>query len=139
MLVSLFSGLAQGNYYYKINSCQGIDSNPYSINVSFTSVGTENDLEPNNSMMQAIAITENNIKIGHVGFRTNNLPDEIDYYQLTTNQDGALQINLQSTNGHKSSLSLLNDAGIEIGNIGYTTSTGTLSLAGLAKEPILYL
>ncbi|HNP21769.1 MAG: T9SS type A sorting domain-containing protein [Chitinophagaceae bacterium] len=128
-----FSGLAQGNYYYKINSCQGIDSNPYSINVSFTSVGTENDLEPNNSMMQAIAITENNIKIGHVGFRTNNLPDEIDYYQLTTNQDGALQINLQSTNGHKVSLSLLNDAGIEIGNIGYTTSTGTLSLAGLAK------
>lgn len=127
------NGLAKGTYYVKVYATDAGNQPVYTISNSLTVPTEGNDGEPNGSSSQAVTLAQNNSLTGHVGYYYNLKRDTVDWYKVTTNADGQLDLKLTSGNGHYLSLYLYdNNATTQLGGWNYISGTSTLSTNGLA-------
>ncbi|HYK45941.1 MAG TPA: PPC domain-containing protein, partial [Parafilimonas sp.] len=92
-------GLAAGTYYIKIICYFASDTSNYNISDALTTPAQANDAEPNDTKAQAITLALNNSTTGHAGYYYNLHRDTSDWYKLTTNADGRIQLSLTPANG----------------------------------------
>jgi hypothetical protein len=90
--VANIDGLAAGTYYIKITPYTANQFAPYTLADSLFLPAQANDAEPNNSVAQAETLPLNATVTGHIGYYYNNQRDSSDWYAVTTNQDGMLQM-----------------------------------------------
>ncbi|MGI8950287.1 MAG: T9SS type A sorting domain-containing protein [Chitinophagaceae bacterium] len=90
-------GLAQGTFYIKINGPNGTETGAYTVSDSLVPASKPNDIEPNNNINQAERLLLNDSATGHIGYYYNNQRDTADWYKVTTNVDGKLNIILNTT------------------------------------------
>ncbi|MEP7144348.1 MAG: PPC domain-containing protein, partial [Ferruginibacter sp.] len=124
-------GLAAGTFYIKINGSGGNETGAYTISDSLATLSRAIDIEPNNNISQAERLTLNDSATGHIGYYFNNHRDTTDWYKITTNADGRLDITLDNT-GNQDILTLslydttgtpqLNSAGVGNGIGGISTN-----------------
>ncbi len=57
-------------------------------------------MEFNNTIAQALTLPENSSTVGHVGYYYNNYRDSLDWYKLTTTDDGMINVTITSQNGN---------------------------------------
>ena len=92
--------LAAGTYYVKTNYSTGFGS--YMLTSSIQGAFLENDPEPNDVINSATALPVGGEDTGHIGFATDaasatltgyyRIYDTKDYWKITTEEDGVLQI-----------------------------------------------
>ncbi|MBV9960965.1 MAG: T9SS type A sorting domain-containing protein, partial [Parafilimonas sp.] len=91
-----------------------------------------NDAEPDSSKATAITLPLNSTKTGHEGYYYNNQRDLLDFYKITTDGDGLIQLKLSSGNGNNVQAILYdNDGTTSLGNV-VTASTAYLNVDGLS-------
>ncbi len=128
------SGLAAGTYYIMVYSGGGNYSG-YTLKNTYTPNPLAADPEPNNTVAQANPLNVNSSTTGHIAYRNTGGGFDInDYYQITTVQDGNLQLSLSNTNNAYTYLYLLDNDGItQLGSTsGYAQSGISFSANGLA-------
>ncbi|MEP6684045.1 MAG: pre-peptidase C-terminal domain-containing protein [Parafilimonas sp.] len=126
-------GLAQGTYYLKVYCYYGSDTSSYNISNTLTVPAQANDVEPDNSRAQAVALPLNGNKIGHIDYYYNNHRDSVDWYKVTTNSDGRLRLTMASANGQNVWAYLYDNDGKTLLASGYTAgSTVVVNQDGLA-------
>jgi hypothetical protein len=129
-------GLAAGTYYVEINGNHTTDVGPYILSDSLFTTGYGNDAEPNNNASQAVNLPINNTTTGHIGYYYNNQRDTTDWYKVTTNADGKLNLYFTSpsgVNGPYLEMYLYDKNGtIVISSQRFINTTSTLSTDGLA-------
>jgi hypothetical protein len=125
-------GLAAGTYFVKVVTYYSTDTSSYTISNHLTVPTQANDAEPDNSKIQALTLTQNGNKTGHVGYYYNNHRDTADWYKITTNGDGLLSLSLTPANGKYVWIYLYDNDGTTQLNSGYSTNTFTVNTDGLA-------
>lgn len=125
-------GLAAGTYYVKIVTYYSTDTSSYTISDALTQPAQANDAEPNNSKSQALTLPLNGNKKGHVGYYYNNHRDTADWYKITTNADGLLNLTLTPANGQYVWIYLYDNDGTTLLNSQYSTNTFNVNTDGLA-------
>jgi hypothetical protein len=85
-------GLAADTFYLHFNSSQNII---YSFKYQLIDTSI-NDIEPNNSFATAIAYNENELKKGHIGYRSSDY-DSYDYYRTVLPKDGTVKMIVKIT------------------------------------------
>lgn len=87
-------GLGAGTYYVLIHTNDAF-SNTYSITNTLTQSSAANDVEQNGTPAQAITMSVNSSKTGHIAYRINGgSVDSDDYYKITTAADGDITVSL---------------------------------------------
>ncbi|MEO6818824.1 MAG: T9SS type A sorting domain-containing protein, partial [Ginsengibacter sp.] len=126
-------GLAAGIYYVKIACYYNYQFTPYTLINNLVPPAQANDLEPNNSTVTALNLSENATVTGHVGYYNNNYRDTADWYKITTSKDGRLDLKLTTENGNYINIYLYDANGtILISEKNTISPSGTLSTDGLA-------
>lgn len=125
-------GLAAGTYYLKINTYYSSDTSSYTLSNLLVQPADANDAEPNDTRAQAKVLTFGGNKTGHVGYYYNNYRDTADWWKVTTNADGQLNLTLTPGNGEYVWIYLYDNNGTTLLASDYSTSTFTLSKDGLA-------
>ena len=125
-------GLAAGTYYLKVNTYYGTDTGSYNISNTLVQPADANDAEPNNSRAQAKVLPLAGNRTGHVGYYYDNARDTADWWQVTTNADGQLNLTLTQGNGEYVWIYLFDNNGTTLLNSQYSNGTFTLSQNGLA-------
>lgn len=98
-----FNNLAIGRYFVKVYRYSGYGS--YKITAEFIPSRLVNDEEPNNNFAEARLISPNIVKTGHLGYYSNGITDNEDYYKIVltslwdslyvrTDSDSSLEIDL---------------------------------------------
>ncbi|MCY7423224.1 MAG: T9SS type A sorting domain-containing protein [Chitinophagaceae bacterium] len=91
--ITLF-GRAADTIYFRLLASQA-----FSYSFKYDIVDTsENDAEPNNTFVEALAINQLQKKTGHVGYAKNGTNDASDYYKTRLGVDGTLKIYVEATN-----------------------------------------
>ncbi|MDQ2719982.1 MAG: pre-peptidase C-terminal domain-containing protein [Bacteroidota bacterium] len=125
-------GLAAGTYYVQVNSYYNTNFEPYTLTDSLFTPAQANDAEPDSSKATALTLPLNSTTTGHIGYYYNNHRDTLDYYKITTNADGLLQLKLTTNNVNGISAYLFDSNGTTVlGNIS-TNGTSYLNTDGLA-------
>ena len=120
-------GLAAGTYYIKVKMYENGGWAPYTITDSFYSANNKaNDPEPNNQKSQALNLPLNSSADGHIGFYYNLQKDTSDWYKITTNADGKLQIKMESGYGQNVLVYLFDNDGTTMLDVGYTSGTSNV-------------
>ncbi len=127
-------GLAAGTYYVHVFCTNtNTDFAPYTLKDSLFTPAQANDNEPDSNRATAITLALNGSTTGHVGYYYNLHRDTTDWYKVTTNKDGVLNLYLTSNNGKYTSMYLYDNNGTTlINNVTYNNGTTTLSTDGLA-------
>jgi hypothetical protein len=127
-------GLAVGTYYIKVSCTSPTDTSSYNISNTLTLTGITNDAEPDSTKAQALILPLNGSKKGHIGYYYNNHRDSVDWYKVTTNADGELDISITvNTGAHYISLKLYDNDGITLLNYqDYIHPAATIKTDGLA-------
>jgi Secretion system C-terminal sorting domain/SprB repeat len=121
-------GLAPGTYHVRISSFAinaGFGS--YTLSDSFIPAALPNDAEPNGSPATAIDLPLNTGKTGHLGYYHNNQRDTADWYKVTINGDGLLQLNLSMIRGSAISTNTL-DVTVVLFDHDATTQLGSVEV-----------
>ena len=125
-------GLAQGTYYLKVYCYYGTDTSSYKISNTLTKPSQANDVEPNNTKVQASVLPLNGSTTGHVGYYFKNNRDTTDWYKVTTNLDGILRLSLTPADGQYTYVTLYDNNGTTVLNTQYSNSAFSISTDGLA-------
>ncbi|CAN5616412.1 hypothetical protein BH10BAC2_BH10BAC2_06440 [soil metagenome] len=125
-------GLAAGTYYIKINTYYGNDTSSYALSNLLVQPADANDAEPNDTKAQAKVLPLGGNRTGHVGYYYNNYRDTADWWKVTTNADGQLNLTLTPGNGEYVWIYLYDNDGTTLLGSTYSTSAFTLSKDGLA-------
>lgn len=125
-------GLAAGTYYVKVVPYYSTDTLRYLLADTLSVPAQANDVEPNNTKAQALTLPLNGSKTGHVGYYYNHVRDTADWYKITTNADGLLNINLTPANGSYTWIYLYDNDGTKLLGSKYATTPFTLAADGLA-------
>ncbi len=88
-----FDNLSSGAYCIKAERYSGYGT--YVINASFTPSALQADHEPNDSAKAAVNIPLDGSATGHLGFDSNGLTDDADWWKVTVPQDGRLVVTTQ--------------------------------------------
>ncbi len=91
----LICGRAVDSFYLRFEASNAAFKYQWSYTIVDTSL---NDVEPNGSFAQAIAINENESKVGHLRYASNGGTDDYDFYKTLLPKDGTLKIMVQATN-----------------------------------------
>ncbi|MEJ5351543.1 MAG: T9SS type A sorting domain-containing protein [Melioribacteraceae bacterium] len=112
-----FNNLAPGKYFVRALKYSGYGS--YKITAEFIKAKYENDTEPNNNLAEAILINPEIVYTGHLGYYSNGITDESDYYKLnlSTNWD-SLYIRTDSDSTLEIDLALYDANGMQISAAG---------------------
>ena len=125
-------GLAAGTYYLKIFSYYDSHFNPYYLKTKF--YPTTSDPEPNGTYATASAITLNDSLKGTVSYYYNGKRDTIDWFKLTTNNDGQLNVTLYSLNSQWVYLTVYDNNGTTVlYGPNYTTTSTTFTMNDAGK------
>ena len=134
IFVGGLDGRAAGTYYVVVQSYSAGTLSPYDLTLSVVSPVQANDTEPNNTPGTAGVIPQNGAITGHIGYRFNGGSYDIDdYYQLTTTQDGNINVTFNSSEiTHYNSIYLYDGDGVT--SLGSASGYGTASFTanGLA-------
>lgn len=125
-------GLSAGTYYLRIKTFFNSEFAPYTITDSLILPPVANDAEPNGTYPQALTFNLNDTVRGHIGYFYNNLDDTLDWYKVTTVNDGRLDFTMFSLNAQNVYLNLYDGNGTTVLGGNYTTGTATYSVDGLA-------
>lgn len=125
-------GLAAGTYYIKVNTYYGTDTSSYNISNLLVQPSNANDTEPNNARAQAKVLPLGGSRTGHVGYYYNNNRDTADWWKVTTNADGQLNLTLTPGNGEYVWIYLYDNNGTILLSSKYSTAAFTLNANGLA-------
>src|SRR5205085_2818810 len=115
-------GLATGTYYVRINSYYNNQFEPYTLTDSLFKPSQANDAEPDSSKATALTLPLNSTATGHVNYYYKNHRDSLDFYKITTDGDGLLQLKLTSHNGNNVSAYLFDNDGTTV--LASVTTTG---------------
>ena len=129
-------GLAPGTYYILIDTFYSTSFAPYTLENNL--IVPSNETEPDytnvfeNGFEDATPIAVNSTTNGHIGYRYNGVVDDFDWYAVTTDADGKLEVTFTSLNGQYVYYSIYDGDGTTQLASSYTSSTGTISKDGLA-------
>lgn len=127
-------GLAAGTYYAMVYAGSGNYAG-YKLTKSLTPTTFTNDLEPNNSTVNALPFAGNNTVNGHIAHRYNGGSiDDYDYYLINTTVDGNISLTVSNNNNNYMYLYLYDVNGVTqlSSTNGYAGSGITCGAAGLA-------
>ncbi len=124
-------GAAAGTYYIRIRNFYNSEFSPYALVVTHQPT-VPDDPEPNNTAATPIVIQPGDSVTGHIGYTYNGYDDITDWYQVTTNADGIISLQITSHNNQNVYAELFDNDGITKLTGSYTTSTATYSADGLA-------
>ena len=92
------NGLKPDTYFISLWGYYAADSKiAFSLKTQFAVAALQNDVEPNDTFTAAKILSLNNQVTGHIGYDgrwTGNPADLVDWWQITTVQDGALTVTL---------------------------------------------
>ena len=89
-------GLGAGDLYFTLSSSVSYE---YEFRYEITDTSSlDNDVEPNNSFAEAIAVGSGVAKKGHINYISNVTTDTYDYYKFIYNNSDSLKIPIQATN-----------------------------------------
>ena len=125
-------GLSAGTYYILVRTYFNSEFAPYTLSNNLVLPPVANDVEPNGTYQQALSFNFNDTVKGHVGYYYNLVDDTLDWYKVTTTLDGKLNFNMQSLNSQNVFLNLYDGNGSLLLGGGYTTSSATYEVDGLA-------
>ena len=125
-------GLAAGTYYVKVNCYYPNGFAPYTLSDSLFSPVQPNDPEPDSTRAQALTLPLNGSRTGHAGYYYNNHRDSVDWYKVTTNADGQLNVSLTPANGEYVWILLYDNNATTLLASSYSTTAFTISKDGLA-------
>jgi hypothetical protein len=91
----VYGFLKPGTYYVKVYRWTGT-TGTYTITSSFSSPSRAPDTELNDSYSTAISANLNGTSTGHLGFSGSSSRDEVDFWKITTTQDGWLRVQVRS-------------------------------------------
>jgi len=103
-----YNNLAAGVFYVKIinwGNCYG----SYNLKVNAIPATLNNDVEPNGEFSQAKDLAVNTETTGHVGYFSNNVTDNDDWYKITLPSEGKIQV-IETTSSEQYSGIYLYDA-----------------------------
>ncbi|MEO8861262.1 MAG: T9SS type A sorting domain-containing protein [Ginsengibacter sp.] len=130
----IYNGVAAGTFYIKVIGHSGNETGAYTLSDLLLVPARANDQEPNNTIAQADRLNLNDSTQGHLGYYYNNHRDTTDWYKVTTNADGQLNIILDNTgNGDLKTVRLFDTTGTPLlnsQNVG--NGIGGLNTNGLA-------
>ena len=126
-------GLAAGTYYIKVFTYYNTGFAPYTLSNQLTKPTEANDVEPDSTKAQAIALTPNTKKTGHIGYFYNNHRDSVDWYKITTSADGNINLNLKVANNQYVYFDLYDNDAKTLLHSDYTSTTYGYNVDGLAK------
>ncbi len=124
-------GLAAGIYYVKVYCYYNNDFAPYTLTSLFNVPPVSNDAEPNNTKAQAKNLPVNNSKTGQVGYYYNGVRDTSDWFKVTTDLDGDLELTIKSENGEYVYCTLYDKNGTTVLLSNYTSGTLAINEYGL--------
>ena len=127
-----YDGAAAGTYYVKLVAYYSAQLPAYTISNTLTLPAVANDAEPNNNRAQALTLSLNGSKTGHVGYYYNLQRDTADWYKVTTNADGLLRVTATPSNGQTIYLYLYDNDGSTLLKSVYSASSASLDEDGLA-------
>jgi uncharacterized protein YegP (UPF0339 family) len=117
------TGMAAGTYYVRVSYYSTAYYGSYTLSNTITPTEYVNDLEPNGTYLEALTLPENDSVYGHIGHRyDDNTYDALDWYQLTTTNDGTITVVLENNTGQYHTVTLYDSNG--------TTSLGSNSAYG---------
>ncbi len=126
-------GLAAGTYYVMVRTYYNTGFAPYTLADSLFKPAQANDNEPNDSKATAQTLGQNKKITGHTDYYFNNHRDSADWYKLTTDKDGMVQLKLTSNNGQYIWAYLFDKDGTTQLNAQNTNGTVYINTDGLAK------
>lgn len=110
----LYNHLRAGNYYAVVQRIDG--SGDYTVTANFAPV-EEIDAEPNNDPSQSLILPANGEAEGHIGFHGDGFTDRNDFYRVTVEQNGQIELTVFPDGGLNVVLKLLDaDANTVMGN-----------------------
>ncbi len=102
--------LGPGTYYVRSFAYSGYGS--YTIKHIFIPAPLTNDIEPNDTITQAVALPLNTVKSGHLGYQKATVVDRLDYYSFTLSQPAdTLFVRVDNTVGLDVDLNLYDSNG----------------------------
>lgn len=125
-------GLAAGTYYVRVNCLYSTGFAPYTLSDSLFSPAQANDAEPDSTGALALTLPLNGSKTGHVGYYYNNHRDSVDWYKVTTNADGQLNLSLTPANGQYVYVNLYDNNGTTLLYSTYSNNSFNFNVDGLA-------
>ena len=131
-------GKKTGSYYYlKISVANLTDTISGNYTFDFSLFSSFTDFEPNNTPAYANLLTTGSTTVGHLNYYTTN--DTVDWYKITTENDGDLQFVMHPHQGHTISALLYgSDAATIIDSATSNSLSITLKAYGLAKGTYYY-
>ncbi len=112
-----FNNLKPGKYFIKALKYSGYGS--YKITAEFQKAVLENDIEPNDNLSEAFSINPDVVYTGHLGYYSNGITDNNDYYKLilSSNWD-SLYVRTDSDSTLEIDLALYDANGTQISSAG---------------------
>jgi len=112
-----FNNLRPGKYFIKAVKYSGYGS--YKITAEFNKAKLANDIEPNDNLFSAFLINPDVVYTGHLGYYSNGINDENDYYKLilSSNWD-SLYVRTDSDSTLDIDLALYDANGLQISSSG---------------------
>lgn len=133
-----YDGLAQGTYYIMVKAYYSTQTGDYAISNNLILPTQNNDQEPNGNYTLAKNFPEGSTRTGHVGYYYNNQRDTLDWYKITTSEDGLLQITITPGNSYYLYGYIYDNDGTTLLASANGNSTFTVSMDGLAKGTYLF-
>jgi hypothetical protein len=125
-------GLAVGTYYIRIRTFYTTEFASYILSNNLTEPLQSNDSSPNETFGAATPFSLNSSVTGHIGYAYNGADDLLDWYAITTTDDGKITFSITSHNGQNVYAELFDGDGVTELAGNYSTSTGTYEQDGLA-------
>ena len=126
-------GLAAGTYYIRVKTFYTTEWAPYTIYDSLFKPTQSNDTEVNDTKSQAKMFSLNGNTTGHTNYYYNLLKDGEDWYAITTNADGNLNISITSHNGQNVWAYLYDNNGSALLGSAYSSSSTNYNVDGLSE------
>ncbi|HPE97542.1 MAG: T9SS type A sorting domain-containing protein [Chitinophagales bacterium] len=121
-----YNKAAAGDYFMRIQYYSAATDCSYELVPEVITNGYGQDAEPNDVYTDALVLAENSSADGHLGYRYNGgALDQIDWYQVTTTEDGNLNVTLDIEPSSYFNLSIYDSNGV--------TSLGSASASDLVS------
>ncbi|MBK8874427.1 MAG: T9SS type A sorting domain-containing protein [Bacteroidetes bacterium] len=125
-------GLAVGTYYIRIRTYYTYEFASYILSNNLTEPLQSNDPNPNETFGAATPFSLNSSVTGHIGYAYNGADDLLDWYAITTADDGKISFSITSHNNQNVYAELFDGDGTTELAGNYSTTTGTYEKDGLA-------
>ncbi|MEP7163057.1 MAG: GEVED domain-containing protein [Ferruginibacter sp.] len=125
-------GLAPGIYYIKVMTYYTTEWDSYTLSNTLVQPTQANDIGSNDIYTNGNVFPLNSTTTGHIGYRYNGNIDAVDWYKITTTEDGKISFTITSENNQNVYAQLFDGDGTSylVGN--YTSSTASYFKDGLA-------